>query len=44
MLAGTPTGDAYTLAELQRQLEGAGFSRVSAARICLANRKVHIPL
>jgi hypothetical protein len=30
MLAGTPNGDAYTLAELQAQLEGAGFSNMSA--------------
>ena len=30
MLAGTPSGDAYTFAELQQQLEGAGFSHVSA--------------
>jgi 2-polyprenyl-3-methyl-5-hydroxy-6-metoxy-1,4-benzoquinol methylase len=30
MLAGTPGGDAYTLAELQQQLEGAGFRDVSA--------------
>jgi ubiquinone/menaquinone biosynthesis C-methylase UbiE len=30
MLAGTPGGDAYTLAELQQQLEGAGFRGVSA--------------
>jgi ubiquinone/menaquinone biosynthesis C-methylase UbiE len=30
MLAGTPSGDAYTLAELQHQLEGAGFRNVSA--------------
>jgi len=30
MLAGTPAGDAYTLAELQGQLEGAGFTYVSA--------------
>jgi SAM-dependent methyltransferase len=29
MLAGTPGGDAYTLAELQQQLEGAGFRNVS---------------
>jgi ubiquinone/menaquinone biosynthesis C-methylase UbiE len=29
MLAGTPSGDAYTLAELQHQLEGAGFRNVS---------------
>lgn len=30
MLAGTPTGDAYTFAELRHQLEDAGFSNVSA--------------
>lgn len=30
MLAGTPSGDAYTLAELEQQLEGAGFRNVSA--------------
>jgi SAM-dependent methyltransferase len=30
MLAGTPSGDAYTFAELQHQLEGAGFRNVSA--------------
>jgi SAM-dependent methyltransferase len=30
MLAGTPSGDAYTLAELQGQLQGAGFRDVSA--------------
>jgi ubiquinone/menaquinone biosynthesis C-methylase UbiE len=30
MLAGTPGGDAYTLAELRQQLEGAGFHNVSA--------------
>jgi 2-polyprenyl-3-methyl-5-hydroxy-6-metoxy-1,4-benzoquinol methylase len=30
MLAGTTGGDAYTLAELQRQLEDAGFSNVSS--------------
>jgi O-methyltransferase domain len=30
MLAGTPGGDAYTLEELQHQLEGAGFRNVSA--------------
>jgi SAM-dependent methyltransferase len=30
MLAGTPSGDAYTFAELQRQLEDAGFRNVSA--------------
>jgi SAM-dependent methyltransferase len=30
MLAGTPAGDAYTLAELTAQLEGAGFHGVSA--------------
>jgi ubiquinone/menaquinone biosynthesis C-methylase UbiE len=30
MLAGTPSGDAYTFAELQEQLEGAGFRNVSA--------------
>jgi SAM-dependent methyltransferase len=30
MLAGTPGGDAYTLAELKQQLEGAGFRNVSA--------------
>jgi hypothetical protein len=30
MLAGTHAGDAYTLAELQRQLEGAGFKDVTA--------------
>lgn len=29
MLAGTPSGDAYTFAELQRQLAEAGFSNVS---------------
>jgi ubiquinone/menaquinone biosynthesis C-methylase UbiE len=29
MLAGTPSGDAYTLAELERQLADAGFSNVS---------------
>jgi len=28
MLAGTPAGDAYTLTELQRQLEDAGFAAV----------------
>ena len=30
MLAGTPGGDAYTLAELTEQLESAGFHNVSA--------------
>lgn len=30
MLAETPDGDAYTLAELQQQLEGAGFRNISA--------------
>jgi hypothetical protein len=30
MLAGTPSGDAYTFAELQHQLEDAGFRNVSA--------------
>jgi ubiquinone/menaquinone biosynthesis C-methylase UbiE len=30
MLAGTPSGDAYTFAELRHQLEGAGFRNVSA--------------
>jgi len=30
MLAGTPGGDAYTFAELQQQLESAGFRNVSA--------------
>jgi len=30
MLANTPAGDAYTLAELTGQLEGAGFKNVSA--------------
>ena len=30
MLAGTPSGDAYTFAELQHQLEEAGFRDVSA--------------
>jgi ubiquinone/menaquinone biosynthesis C-methylase UbiE len=30
MLAGTPAGDAYTLAELQKQLEDAGFKNVSS--------------
>ena len=30
MLAGTPSGDAYTFAELQNQLEDAGFRNVSA--------------
>ena len=30
MLAGTPSGDAYTFAELKGQLEAAGFSNVSA--------------
>jgi SAM-dependent methyltransferase len=30
MLAETPSGDAYTLAELRQQLEGAGFRNVSA--------------
>jgi len=30
MLSGTPAGDAYTLAELTQQLEGAGFRNVSA--------------
>jgi ubiquinone/menaquinone biosynthesis C-methylase UbiE len=30
MLAGTPSGDAYTFAELRRQLEDAGFSHVTA--------------
>jgi len=29
MLSGTPGGDAYTLAELTQQLEGAGFRNVS---------------
>jgi SAM-dependent methyltransferase len=29
MLAGTPHGDAYTFAELQRQLEDAGFTNIS---------------
>jgi PAS domain-containing protein len=32
MLAGTPSGDAYTFAELQHQLEEAGFRDVSAHR------------
>ena len=27
MLAGTPAGDAYTLAELKKMLEDAGFTR-----------------
>lgn len=30
MLAGTPSGDAYTFPELQQMLEGAGFGRVEA--------------
>lgn len=30
MLAGTPSGDAHTFAELRQQLEDAGFSNVSA--------------
>ncbi len=30
MLAGTPAGDAYTLDELRDQLQGAGFSGVTA--------------
>jgi SAM-dependent methyltransferase len=30
MLAGTPSGDAYTFAELRQQLEDAGFNSVSA--------------
>ena len=30
MLAGTQAGDAYTFAELQQQLEGAGFKDVTA--------------
>ncbi len=30
MLAGTPSGDAYTLAELRQQLENAGFRNVAA--------------
>jgi SAM-dependent methyltransferase len=30
MLAGTPAGDAYTFAELQQQLEAAGFREASA--------------
>jgi hypothetical protein len=30
MLAATHAGDAYTFAELQRQLEGAGFKDVTA--------------
>jgi hypothetical protein len=30
MLATTPSGDAYTFAELQRQLNSAGFRNVSA--------------
>ena len=30
MLAGTPSGDAYTFAELHAQLERAGFSNISA--------------
>jgi hypothetical protein len=30
MLAGTPTGDAYTLRELQEMLTAAGFGRASA--------------
>ena len=30
MLTGTPSGDAYTFAELEQQLEGAGFHGVSA--------------
>jgi hypothetical protein len=30
MLAGTPSGDAYTLTELSSQLESAGFSHISA--------------
>lgn len=33
MLAGTPKGDAYTFAELHQQLEGAGFSSVSAHQL-----------
>jgi len=30
MLAGTPSGDAYTFAELRQQLQDAGFSNISA--------------
>jgi len=30
MLAGTAAGDAYTFAELEQQLENAGFKNVSA--------------
>jgi hypothetical protein len=30
MLAGTPGGDAYTLAELRQQLEAAGFRDIVA--------------
>jgi SAM-dependent methyltransferase len=30
MLAGTPSGDAYTFVELRQQLEAAGFTNVSA--------------
>ncbi len=30
MLTGTPSGDAYTFAELEQQREGAGFHGVSA--------------
>jgi len=33
MLAGTPSGDAYTFAELQRQLESAGFKDVAAHQL-----------
>jgi 2-polyprenyl-3-methyl-5-hydroxy-6-metoxy-1,4-benzoquinol methylase len=30
MLAGTPSGDAYTMAELEKQLSDAGFSNISS--------------
>ncbi|HEX4347809.1 MAG TPA: class I SAM-dependent methyltransferase [Vicinamibacterales bacterium] len=30
MLAGTPAGDAYTMAELEKQLRDAGFNNISA--------------
>jgi hypothetical protein len=30
MLAGTPSGDAYTFAVLRKQLEDAGFHQVTA--------------
>jgi 2-polyprenyl-3-methyl-5-hydroxy-6-metoxy-1,4-benzoquinol methylase len=30
MLAGTPSGDAYTLAELEKQLGDAGFNKISS--------------